>query len=79
MSKAFHPHAFFLIGLLAINSFLLPSATVAATFYIYLSAISNGIGTLARPFISRNSVSFKFGNTYLQKAGTTYPGVLIHI
>ena len=76
MSKRFHPHAFLPIGVLAIAAFLLPSATFAATFYIDPSAAANGIGTQARPFNSWKSVSFQRGNTYLQKAGTTYPGIL---
>jgi parallel beta-helix repeat protein len=77
MSKRFHPNAFLSIGVLAITAFLLPSATFAATFYIDPSAASNGTGTSARPFNSWNSVSFKPGNTYLQKAGTAYPGFLV--
>jgi parallel beta-helix repeat protein len=76
MSKRVHPHAFFLIGVLTIISFLLPSATIAATFYIDPSAPSNGTGTQASPFNNWNAVSFQRGNTYLQKAGTTYPGLL---
>jgi hypothetical protein len=76
MSKRIHSHALFRIGVLALLSFLLPSATSAATFYIDPSAASNGSGTQARPFNSWNSVSIQRGNTYLQKAGTTYPGVL---
>src|ERR1700675_4339656 len=77
MSKRVHLHAFFLIGVLTIISFLVPTATLAATFYIDPSAASNGIGTQARPFNSWSSVSFQRGNTYLQKAGTTYPGFLL--
>jgi hypothetical protein len=76
MSKRVHSHAFFLIGVFTIIAFLVPTATLAATFYIDPSAASNGNGTQARPFNSWNSVSFQSGNTYLQKAGTTYPGLL---
>jgi parallel beta-helix repeat protein len=76
MSKRVHSHAFFLIGVFTIIAFLVPTATLAATFYIDPSAASNGTGTQARPFNSWNSVSFQSGNTYLQKAGTTYPGLL---
>jgi parallel beta-helix repeat protein len=76
MSKQVHPHAFFLIGVLTIISFLVPTATLAVTFYIDPSATTNGNGTQASPFNSWNSVSFQPGNTYLQKAGTIYPGFL---
>jgi hypothetical protein len=76
MSKRCNLHALFLAGVLAIGVFLLPSATFAATFYIDPSAASNGNGTQASPFNDWNSVSFQRGNTYLQKAGTTYPGLL---
>jgi hypothetical protein len=79
MCKRFRLHAYLPIGILAITAFLLPSATFAATFYIDPSAASNGNGTQARPFNSWNSVSFQRGNTYLQKAGTTYPGFLLLI
>jgi parallel beta-helix repeat protein len=77
MSKRLHPHAFLRIGVLAITAFLLPSATFAGTFYIDPSAASSGNGTSARPFNNWNLVSFQRGNTYLQKAGTTYPGFLL--
>ncbi|MGH6835557.1 MAG: right-handed parallel beta-helix repeat-containing protein [Methylocella sp.] len=76
MSKRFHPRVFFLVGVLATNYFLLPSATFAATYYIDPSAASNGNGTQARPFNSWSWVAFQPGNTYLQRAGTTYPGLL---
>ena len=76
MSKRVHSHVYFLIGVLTIIAFLVPTTTLAATFYIDPSAASNGNGTQARPFNSWNSVSFQRGNTYLQKAGTTYPGLL---
>jgi parallel beta-helix repeat protein len=79
MSKRIHSHAFFRIGVLALLSFLLPSATSAATFYIDPSAASNGSGTQARPFNSWNSVSIQRGNTYLQKAGTIYTGLMAFI
>jgi len=76
MSKRFHAYAFFLIGINAIISILRPSAAFATTFYFDPSATLNGIGTQARPFNTWKSVSFQPGNTYLQRAGTTYPGLL---
>jgi parallel beta-helix repeat protein len=76
MTKPSRTNAFLSIGVLAISVLLRPSTTFAATFYIDPSAASNGTGTQARPFNSWNSVSFQLGNTYLQKAGTTYPGLL---
>ncbi|MGH6857795.1 MAG: right-handed parallel beta-helix repeat-containing protein [Methylocella sp.] len=76
MSKRIYPRVFFFAGVLATISILLPSATFAATFYVDPSAASNGNGTQARPFNSWSSVAFQRGNTYLQKAGTTYPGLL---
>jgi parallel beta-helix repeat protein len=76
MSRQLHRHAFFLIGVLSMISLLRPSAALAATFYIDPSAASKGIGTQASPFNSWNSVWIQPGNTYLQKAGTSYPGIL---
>ena len=67
---------FLSVGALAILSFLVPTATLAATFYIDPSGTTNGNGTQASPFNSWNSVWIVRGNTYLQKAGTTYPGLL---
>ena len=64
-SKAAVALAFALLALLA-------SPTVAATFYIDPSAPSNGNGTQASPYNTWTSVTFGAGNTYLQKAGTTY-------
>jgi parallel beta-helix repeat protein len=47
-----------------------------ATYYIDPSAVGPGSGTLASPFRSWTSVTWAPGNTYLQKRGTTYAGVL---
>jgi hypothetical protein len=76
MSKRFRRNAFLAIGVLAITVLLRPSATFATTYYIDPSAASQGNGTLASPFNDWNLVSFKPGNTYLQKAGTTYSGLV---
>ncbi len=47
-----------------------------ATFYIDPSAAVNGSGTEASPFNAWTAVTWTAGNTYLQKAGTTYLGQL---
>jgi hypothetical protein len=50
--------------------------TVMASIYVDPRAAAPGNGTLASPFRSWTSVSWAPGNTYLQKRGTTYAGVL---
>jgi len=77
MSKRFHQNAFLAIVTFAITGFILSSTTFAATLYVDPSAAVNGIGTQARPFNSWKSFWIQPGNTYLQKAGTTYPGLLV--
>ena len=77
MSIQFRHNFSLIIAILAIMYFLLPSATFAATYYIDPSSAYNGNGTQARPFNSWYSVSFQRGNTYLQKADTTYTGFMI--
>jgi hypothetical protein len=47
-----------------------------ATFYIDPTVGGPGNGSLASPFRSWTSVTWAPGNTYLQKRGTTYSGVL---
>lgn len=47
-----------------------------ATYYIDPTATGPGNGTLTSPFRSWTSVTWAPGNTYLQKRGTIYSGVL---
>lgn len=47
-----------------------------ATYYIDPEAASTGTGTLTDPFQSWASVTWAAGNTYLQKAGTTFVGTI---
>jgi hypothetical protein len=52
--------------------YLSSSICLASTFYIDPSAASNGTGTQASPYNTWAGLKFQPGNTYLQKAGTTY-------
>ena len=45
-----------------------------ATYYIDPTAAAGGDGTIGSPFDSWSDVTWGGGNTYLQKAGTTYTG-----
>lgn len=48
-----------------------------AIIYVDPSAAVNGDGTFASPFNTWASVTFAAGNTYLQKAGTTFNGRIL--
>lgn len=48
-----------------------------ATYYIDPSAATNGSGTFASPYNTWASAVWAAGNTYLQKGGTTYSGVIL--
>lgn len=49
---------------------------IMTTFYVDPSAAGPGNGSLGNPFRSWTSVTWAPGDTYLQKRGTTYSGVL---
>ncbi|MBN1669712.1 MAG: hypothetical protein JXR37_01685 [Kiritimatiellae bacterium] len=56
-----------------------PASTPAATYYIDPTAGTSGDGSQARPWRSWELVEWHGGDTYLQRAGTTWRGPIINI
>ena len=64
------------IALIIILYCISSSICLGETFYIDPSAASNGFGTQASPYNTWDGLTLRPGNTYLQKAGTTYKSQL---